>query len=213
MTSLLLRDLGAAADLATFSRRTSSFDAESVIRLVARGSVTGCFAATPFDALALRSFALGEPAELDVVLVARALAASASTAAAQGRLDLPAPVAPLRWTGPLPPRSGWRELARLPDADVTAKVEAGIADFRARVEAMSEPDRTRLALQGVAEQVWGQHLYADATLGLAHAAHAYGFLAPGSEVVLRTAGAWQRLDCAYGTVLARMVDPLGLYFG
>jgi hypothetical protein len=215
VTVLQLAAPAAADDLATFARRASRHDAEAVIRVVISGTTAAFFAATSFDALALRTAALAEPVASghDEVVEAVGLAATAA-AARGGRLELPAALPALRWIGPLPPRSGWRVTATLPAADVVATVEAGIAEFRSRVAAQAESGLSlaaaRAAMESVAADVWGRDIGGDATVGLAHAGHAFGFLVPHGEVVVRAAGPWRRLDGAYGTVLTRRLDPLGL---
>jgi hypothetical protein len=130
VTTLIPAHPGAAADLATFARRVARFEPDAAVRLVAAGMVAGCFAETPFDALALRSTALAEPLEVDVVLEAATLAARAVGTA--GELELPAALPALRWTTSLPPRSGWSESSRLPVGEVVAKVGAGVDEFRDR---------------------------------------------------------------------------------
>lgn len=213
MTTLLLGDPRAAADLATFARRASRHDAEAVIRVAAKGSTAAFFASTVFDALALRTVALAEPVEPPVDVVVEAVGLAARAATAQPALDLPPALPALRWIGPLPPRSGWRVTGTLASADVVATVEAGVAEFRARVANQAESGLSvaaaRAAMEGVAADVWGRELAGGATVGLAHAAHAFGFLAPTGDVVVRAAGVWQRLDGAVGTVLGRRVSPLG----
>ncbi|NDL58987.1 hypothetical protein [Phytoactinopolyspora mesophila] len=204
MTYLAPAYPGATADLATFAQRVARFEPEAVARIVASGSVAGCFAETPFDALALRAVALAEPAEFDIVVEASTLAAKA--VGAGGKLELPPALPALRWASSLPPRSGWTEMGRLPLADVTAKVEEGIAEFRRRA-----PEETggrdlragRAALEGLAAQVWDVELAHGVPLRLAHASSSYGFLSGQGDVVLRSVGPWQRLDAPNGTVLAR----------
>lgn len=204
MTTLVPARPGAAADVAMFAQRVARFEPEAVTRIVATGQVAGCFAETPFDALALRAIALAEPIDADVVVEASTLAARA--VGARGELELPPALPPLRWTSSLPPRSGWSELGRLPLPDVVARVDDGIAEFRRRApdEAPGgDPRASRAALEGLATQIWNGELAHDVPLRLAHAAASYGFLAGDGDVALRTAGSWQRLDAPNGTVLAR----------
>lgn len=203
MTQLVPRHPAAAADLATFARRVARFEPEAVIRIVADGLVAGCFAGTPFDALALRAVALAEPLSADVVVEAGTLAARA--VGAKGELELPPAVPALRWTSSLPPRSGWTEVARLAGSEVADRVATGVAEFRRR-----GPEATtgralregRTALENLAGEVWDRELAAGVPLRLAHAADSYGFLGAG-DVVLRVVGPWQRLDAPHGSVIAR----------
>jgi hypothetical protein len=203
VTTLVPQHAGAAADLATFARRVAKYDAEAVVRIVADGSVAGCFAETPFDALALRAVALSAPLSVDVVIEAVTLAARA--VGERGELVLPPPVPPLRWASSLPLRSGWTELARLPGAEVAARVGSGVEEFRRQAPAVAEGlalREGRAALEQLAAQIWERELAAGVPLRLAHAAESYGFLGE-EEVVLRQIGQWWRLDARGGSVLAR----------
>lgn len=204
MTSFVPAHPDAAADLATFAQRVAKFEPDSVMRVVAHGLVAGCFAETPFDALALRAVAFAEPAEFDVVVEAVTLAARAVGAA--GRFELPPELPALRWASSLPPRSGWSELARLDRTEVVARVDGGVEEFRDRAPAVADGTTLRAgraALEGLATEIWDRELAAGVPLRLAHAASSYGFLAGAGDVMLRAAGAWWRLDAPSGAVLAR----------
>ncbi|HEU4541400.1 MAG TPA: hypothetical protein VFR23_09765 [Jiangellaceae bacterium] len=203
MTMLVPRHSGGAADLAIFATRVARYEAEAVVRIVADGSLAGCFAETPFDALALRAVELAEPASVDLVVEAGTLAARA--VGDRGELELPPPVPALRWTSSLPPRHGWTVLATLPAPDVAQRVQAGVEEFRHRAPAITEGlalREGRTALEKLADAIWDRELAAGVPLRLAHAADSYGFLGEG-EVVLRSVGQWWRLDAPYGSVLAR----------
>lgn len=204
MTTLVPLHPGAAADLAMFARRVARFEPDAVIRVVGGETVVGCFAETPFDALALRAVALAEPLDVDVVVEAGTLAARA--VGTGGSLDLPPALPPLRWTSSMPPRSGWTESARLPVDDVITRVDAGVEEFKARApgaaDGLSLRDG-RAALERLAGEIWDVELAAGVPLRLAHAASSYGFLVGEGDVVLRTSGRWWRLDAPHGAVLAR----------
>ena len=203
MTLLIPQHPAAASDLATFARRVARFEAEAVIRIVAEGTVAGCFAETPFDALALRAVALAAPLSVDLVVEAATLAARAVSA--NGELELPPAVPALRWTSSLPPRAGWTELIRLDASDVASQVAAGVSEFRRRgpdVTAGLALREGRAALETLAAEIWDREFAAGVPLRLAHAADSYGFLGTG-QVVLRAAGTWWRLDAPHGSVVAR----------
>lgn len=205
MTLLVPAQPGAASDLATFAKRVARFEPDAVVRIVAGGTVVGCFAETPFDALALRAVQLAEPIETDIVVEAATLAARA--VGARGELELPPALPALRWTSSLPPRSGFTELARLPVSEVVGRVDQGVEEFRTRAVSVTEGlslRAGRAALEGLATEIWDVELAAGIPLRLAHAASSYGFFGDGpGEVVLREAGAWWRLDAPHGSVLAR----------
>lgn len=213
MTRLLLAGGAAAAtDLGTYARRIARHDAEAVLRVVAGEGTAAFFAQTPFQAVAARAVALREPVrpELDVVLEAATLAARA--AGGGDPLELPPPVPALRWTAGLPPRSGWRETARLPSDRVSQAVGDGVAEFRRRaVEVGAGRPGAGAVLESLAADVWSRELAGGVPVRLAHAADSYGFLG-GGDVVLRAAGPWHRLDAAYGSVFAREAVGLGLLF-
>lgn len=203
MTTLVPQHARAAADLATFARRVARYEAEAVIRIVADGQVAGCFAETPFDALALRAVALSAPLSLDVVVEAVTLAARA--VGERGELDLPPPLPALRWTSSLPPRPGWTELTRVPGRQVAARVATGVDEFRRRAPGVTEGLALRdgrTELEKLAAEIWDRELAAGIPLRLAHAAESYGFLGEG-DVVLRSVGQWWRLDARGGSILAR----------
>jgi hypothetical protein len=204
MTTLVPLHPGAASDLAMFARRVSRYEPDAVVRIVGGETVVGCFAETPFDALALRAVALAEPLDVDIVVEAGTLAARA--VGAGGRLELPPALPPLRWTTSMPPRSGWSEVARLPVDDVIARVDAGIEEFKARAAGVADGlalREGRAALERLAGEIWDAELAAGMPLRLAHAASSYGFLVGKGDVVLRQAGSWWRLDAPHGAVLGR----------
>ncbi|WP_169792073.1 hypothetical protein, partial [Jiangella muralis] len=169
MTSFVPSHPDAAGDLAMFARRVAKYEPDSVLRIVAHGTVAGCFAETPFDALALRAVALAEPADFDIVVEAGNLAARAVGAA--GRFELPPALPALRWASSLPPRSGWTELARLPLTAVVADVERGVEEFRTRAVGVADGKSLRAgraALEGLATEIWDRELAAGMPLRLAH---------------------------------------------
>ncbi len=203
MTVLVPRRPGGAADLAMFATRVARYEAEAVVRIVAEGHIAGCFAETPFDALALRAIQLAEPVSVDLVFEAGTLAARA--VGDRGELELPPAVPALRWTSSLPPRRGWTVLSTLDGTDVDRRVQAGVDEFRQRAPSVTEGmalREGRAALEKLADEIWDRELAAGVPLRLAHAADSYGFLG-GGEVTLRSVGQWWRLDAPYGSVLAR----------
>jgi hypothetical protein len=213
MTTLALVAPGAAADLAAFAKRLSTSDPDSVVRVVARGNTVGCFAVTQFDVVVMRAATLAQPLECDVVVEAGTLAARAASAR-DDVVELPPPVPALRWVGSLPPDSGWQPVASISIQEARKLVERGIDEFRTRVEAMNETDRTRAALESVAADVWEREATTRVRVRLLHAAVAYGFLGaagPDADLPVYTSGVWTRVDAPYGTVLAREGSALDLF--
>ena len=202
---------GSARDLAVFAERAARHDPGTPVRLVAVGSTLAAFVTTPFEALGLRATRLSEPADLDVLVEAVGLGARAR-AVAGGRLTLPPRLPALVWTSPLPPRSGWAEVGRLDVAEVAARVEDDTAEFTRQAQQVPAGRGANAALEGIAADLWARPLLGSAPSRLAHTAHYLGFLSQdGGQVVVRSIGAWHRLDTSAGVALARVGDPLGLF--
>ncbi|NYI08338.1 hypothetical protein [Allostreptomyces psammosilenae] len=228
MTRVLrLADPAEAAGLAAYLGRLVRWDRAAAVRLRAADGVLALFGNTPFGVLAVRAATLAPGAgELDTTVSAGELlhalpldepaagagaaTASEGTAGAVGtaasaqapELAVPRQVTGASWAGVLPPRSGWRELAVLPLPELRAEVARGVADFRARTEALAEGQRTRAVLDRVGEEIWSRTVAVAARppgaaapgangtpapegfpLRLAHAAQALGFLGPAAPGV------------------------------
>lgn len=210
MTALDLAD--DPRSVASFARRAFTHDADSVVRVVARGDRVAFFVRTAFETLAMRAAALREHATFDLVVEAAMLVAQARSAKGSV-LELPPALPALRWTSGMPPTGGWAEITRLPSVAVVNEVESAIAEFRDRVGELPEDARSQAALESLAHRIWDRPLVADVPLRLAHTAQSYGFFAESGEIRIFSAGAWRRLDATYGTVLGRdrtTVDLLGL---
>lgn len=127
---------------------------------------------------------------------------------------LPQPVSGPGWAGLLPPRSGWEPVAGLPrPEELHVAVAAGVAEFKARVEALPEEKRTRTEVDRIGGDIWSRTL-ADTPLPLraAHAARVFGLLPPTAdtaEPALLAAGNWLRLRTPYGSVALRRQGGLG----
>lgn len=202
-----------AADLAAFLGRLVRWDKAAVVRLrsAAGEPALGVFGYPPFGGvLAVRSAALhgGGPvaAAVDATVSAGQLLEAVS-AAVEG-FALPPSVTGPAWAGVLPPRGGWRPVARLDGDQVRKAAAEAVAEFRARTEELPPQDRTRAAFDALAEELWARP-YQGTTLRVVHAAHALGFLrgggdtAGGVELTLLVAGPWSRLRTEYGSVAVR----------
>jgi hypothetical protein len=207
-----LRLAGSARDLAVFAERAARHDPGTPVRLVAADGVVAAFATTPFDCLGLRVTRLAEDAAVDMVVEAVGLAARAR-GERDGVLALPPRLPDITWSTPLPPRSGWAEVARLPVSAVVGRVGSDTAEFKRRAGQGSPGSGVPAALEAVAADLWARPFVADAPARLAHASEYLGFLVDDDEVVVRAAGPWRRLDATGGVVLARVLDPLGLLVG
>lgn len=201
---------GSARDLAVFAERAARHDPATPVRVQASGLVLAAFATTPFECLGLRATRLAREATLDVVVEAVGLAARARRAS-DDVLCLPPRLPDITWAAPLPPRDGWSEVSRPQVVDLRARVAADTDEFKLRATQVEAGRAATTALQAIAEDVWSQALVSDAPARLAHAADYLGFLPDGGEAVVRSVGAWRRLDTSLGVTVARVSDPLGLF--
>lgn len=224
MTQVLrLTDRQALADLGRFATRARTVDDEGAMRLQASGDVLAAWVGVlpgsgilaEGTVLGLRTFALAEAAELDVVVP---LGAVTDRTARGTDTDLPVPptrsVAP--WSAVTPPRGPWEPAGSLPGDLLAAVARDGLAE-------VSDAVRERGAAAGfVRDRVWardvreaaGPHpdLFAEGGLpaggaavraGGAFAAYALGFLAPGEPVQVFRSNRWTRLTAPGGHVLIR----------
>lgn len=223
MTALHLVDGSAVADLAGYLVRLLRYDRAAVVHLRADGAVLGTFGRVPFGGgtsgvVALRTTELADSVRLDVTVSAgRLLDALAAVEDEHGKASketavvaAPPEVTGPPWTAMLPPRTGWVQLASLPIAGLVREVAEAVGRFRGHTEALAAEERTRAALDRMAEDVWsralsgvpGTHL----PLRAAHAAASLGFLGSvdaGAEATVLSVGGWLRLDAPYGSVSVR----------
>jgi hypothetical protein len=221
---LLLTDEQSLADLGRFATRARAVDGEGAMRLQASGSVLAAWVGVLPGAgilaegtvLGLRTFALAEPAELDVTVPLGAV--TDRTARGPGtELPLPPTRAVAPWSAVTPPRGPWEPAGELPGDLLAAVARDGLAE-------VSDAVRERGAAAGlVRDRVWardvreaaGPHpdlLDADGGLpeavpavraGGAFGAYALGFLAPGLAVQVFRSNRWTRLSAPGGHVLIR----------
>lgn len=221
--SLLFADPREAADLAAFLGRLLHYDRAAAVRLQAGGGdALAVFGRPPsFEVLAVRTARLARPETLDVTVSAGELLESLSLSpsldtAGQGPGErggaLPEPVTGPPWTGVLPPRGPWREQAGLPRPDdLRAALDAAVAEFRTRDEALPEELRTRAERDRIGREIWSRPVGAtELPLRAVHAAQSLGFLRadPGFPVSLFASGGWLRLRTPFGSVALRR-DPVG----
>ncbi|MFF7255044.1 hypothetical protein [Streptomyces microflavus] len=219
--SLLFADPREAADLAAFLGRLLHYDRAAAVRLQAGGGdALAVFGRPPsFEVLAIRTARLARPETLDVTVSAGELLESLDISGegpgdASGERGgaLPAPVTGPPWTGVLPPRGPWREQAGLPRPDaLRASLDAAVAEFRTRDEALPEEQRTRAERDRIGREIWSRPVgTTELPLRAVHAAQSLGFLRadPGFPVSLLASGGWLRLRTPYGSVALRR-DPVG----
>jgi hypothetical protein len=224
VTTLRLADPQSLADLGRFAARARAVDDEGAMRLQASGVVLAAWVGVlpgsgilaEGTVLGLRTFALAEPAELDVLVP---LGAVTDRTAREPGSDLPVPPtrAVASWSAVTPPRGPWEPAGSLPGDLLAAVARDGLAE-------VSDAVRERGAAAGfVRDRVWardvreaaGPHpdlLDADGAVvggdaavraGGAFAAWALGFLAPGEPVQVLRSNRWTRLTAPGGHVLLR----------
>lgn len=230
---LTLADSGEAADLAAFLGRQLRWDRTAAARLQVGAGVLAVFTQPArFGVLAVQPRRLragataeasagaagagdagraagGAPATLDVTVSAGELLDGID----EGRqsVAVPAPVTGPAWAGLLPPRAGWTPLAEVPADAARAAAGAVVAEFRRRTERLPEPERTRAALDGLAEEVWSRRLPGTPLpLRAVHAAHALGFLRGEGPFAVLHRGPWLRLRTPVGSVALRHAGAQGL---
>ncbi|MGP4111618.1 hypothetical protein ACTWP5_11955 [Streptomyces sp. 4N509B] len=219
---LALAEPGDARDLAAFLGRQLGWDRAAAARVTAGGGdeepgeVVAVFTRPArFDVLAVWPGRLSRPARLDVTVAAGELLEGIDEERA--RLTVPAAVTGPAWAGVLPPRGGWRRLSELRHDALRAAAAAVVAEFRERTERLAETERTRGALDALAEEIWSRTLGGTPLpLRAVHAAHALGFLrapdAPAATAgaTLLSSGSWLRLTTPLGSIAARRTGVRGL---
>ncbi|MEO3754963.1 hypothetical protein [Streptomyces sp. B6B3] len=211
---LAFAEAGAAADLAAFLRRQLAWDRAAAARLTAGGDTAGTVAAVftrpaRFDVLAVRPGRLREPARLDLTVSAGELLEGIDEESEA--VVLPEPVTGPAWAGVLPPRGGWRQLAEVAHDEARAAAAGAVAEFRERRERLADPDRTREALDALAEEIWSRTLPGTALpLRAVHAAQALGFLRSDAPATVLSSGAWLRLGTPLGSIAVRGSGVRGL---
>lgn len=202
---LLLTDADALSDLGRYAVRAKAVDDAGAMRLQALGSVLAAWVGVlpgqgilgEGTVLGLRTFALAEPARLDVVVPLAAVTDRTARPDAGAEFAVPPTLALAPWAALTPPRSGWEHVLDLPCAPLAEAAATGIGEVAAAVaERGAAAGFTR-------DRVWGAPLQGGLRAGAAFAAYALGFLTPdGTAAVWRT-GRWLRLSAPGGHVLLR----------
>lgn len=234
-SSLTLDDAASLADLGRYAQRAKVLDEEAAIRLQGAGRVLAAWVGVlPGSGilgeglvLGLRTFALAEPADLDVAVPAGAVTDRTAHSVGQSVLSLPPVHLTPTWTSLSPPRSGWEYAGAASGDDLAEVARAGLAEIGAAV-------KERGAAAGFTkQQVWGAMVsYSSAEVhgaeveptartdgpeststppsptielaaGVALAAYALGFLSPGQPVQVYRTNRWTRVSGPGGHVLTR----------
>ena len=214
--SFSLSDSLSLGDLQVYLSRAGRVEDGSV-RLVSAAGVLAVYTAILYPrglldstptVLGLRTFALSEPVELDVVVPVRSLLdrlvrleAAVTDASAPVTVTVPLQVSSVTWAGITPPRGGWKPHGSASAAVFEAAAREGIAEVAAAI-----PSGTGEQLvQRVRSEVWGRPIAAldFVPAGAAFAAVSLGFLAADEPVQLFETGPWTRLSTARGHILVR----------
>lgn len=211
--ALRLADVDSLRDLGTYVGRAKRLDPGGAARLSGHGSVLAVYVSPLHggglpDVLGLRTFALGTPSEVDVVVDLAALTDRLARNTDEPVLPLPpAPALGVSWAGISPPRQGWTTLGALPSALLGGVARDGIAEVASGVPGgAGGPAVARLRAA-----VWGRPLPAgesgaspswEVPAGAAFAADGLGFLDE-EDVSVLACGPWRRLSSRRGHVLAR----------
>ncbi|UED86360.1 hypothetical protein [Streptomyces profundus] len=201
---------GEAADLVAFLARQLRWDRTAAARVQGEGEVLAVFTQPArFGVLAVRPVPLRAPVRLDRTVSAGELIEAVDEE--RETLSLPAAVTGPSWAGLLPPRGGWRALVEVPHQRVRQAADTVVAEFRERTEGLPPEERTRGALDALAEEIWSRPL-PDTTLPLraVHAAHALGLLRATEPVTVLERGPWLRLRTALGSTAVRRAGVGGL---
>lgn len=218
--SFSLTDSHSLADLHVYLSRAARVEDGSV-RLISAAGVLAVYTAILYPrglldssptVLGLRTFALTEPIDLDVVVPLRSLLDRiARLQSAQGQaapsadqavaVTVPLQVSTVTWAGISPPRGGWVTQGETDAARLDSAARAGIDEVASVI-----PSGTgEQIVQRVRSEVWGRPIEAleHVPAGAAFAAVSLGFLAPDEPVQLFETGPWTRLSTSRGHVLVR----------
>lgn len=217
MTSELVLSRDERVHLAGVLGRLMRWNSATVVRLTTSTNAVAIYADAPMGVLVFIAIPLAAPAEQQIdqavsahrlrdVLgdVASPLAPSGPVVVAvpDGR-DMPPALAVL------PGRDNWIPAEKATAGEVSAAVDAALADFKAQSDAVSHADEAIRA--HLAEQWWDTPSWGGLPLKALHAAKSLGMLAhPGARIESATRAGWKRLISPAGQVF---VAPPQTYAG
>ena len=216
MSTFTLLDPLALEDLRTYLGRAGRVDNGSV-RLIAGGGILAVYSAVLYPAglldesptvLGLRTFALPQLEEFDVVVPLGSLlvridrADAESTPSQPVTVSLPMQVNSVTWAAISPPRGGWVALDAIESSRLQAVAREGIHEVAEAI-----PDGTgEQIVHRVRSEVWGRPIRGAEHLptGAGFAALTLGFLGEDDESVpVYETGPWTRLSPKRGHVLVK----------
>ena len=206
--TLLLQDQADLSDLTAYLTRAKKLDSEGAVKLRCFGDVLAVYVSPIFSGsligdgptvLGLRTLQLAQPVELDGTFEISAIL----DRLAVGKLEWSMPPSQVRvaWSGVIPPRQGWQEVASLDQAQLTSWAKDGIAEV---AQALPESVGSSIAAK-VRLQIWSRAV--DLDIGLpgaaAFAMAGLGFMQPGEKIRVFSSNNWLRLSSQYGHVLSK----------
>lgn len=189
--------------LAAHLDRLAAWDPAGHVRVVARGSAVGVYAAPPMRVISFVALPLREPVvdEVDVSARIGDVRAGLVTTAGLTDMRLPEPAVGSPGLAMLPPSEGWQLPIHGVSGDVITEVDAAVAEFRRRAPSVVDP-------QALAEQIWERPSFGGLPLRVLHAARRLGFLSDdASRVTACTMTGWKRLTTVRGQVFVRTHTP------
>jgi len=214
--SFSLTDSLSLADLQVYLSRAGRVEDGSV-RLISAAGVLAVYAAILYPrglldssptVLGLRTFALTEQVDLDVVVPVRSLLdrvarlqAAVVDPGATVTVSVPLQVSTVTWAGISPPRGGWQPQGEADAALLERSARAGIEEVAASIPAGTGEQ----IVQRVRSEVWGRPVEGLEFVpsGAGFAAFSLGFLSPNEPVQLFETGPWTRLSTSRGHILVR----------
>lgn len=211
-----LSDSLSLGDLQVYLSRASRVE-DGAARLVSAAGVLAVYTAILYPrglldssptVLGLRTFALTEPVELDVVVPVRSLLdrlvhleAAVTDVDAPVTVPVPLQVSSVAWAGITPPRGGWMAHG----TSSAAVLEQAARDGIAEVAAVIPTGTGEQIVQRVRSEVWGRPIEAldFVPAGAGFAAVSLGFLSADEPVALFETGPWTRLSTSRGHILVR----------
>lgn len=209
---LIFQDSQDLTDLAAYLNRAKKLDSEGAVKLRVFGDVLAIYVAPIYSGslmgdgptiLGLRTVRLAEAGELDGTFEISAILErlAKDQLASQTSLEIPPAQVRVAWSGVLPPRQGWEEIAQLSQEQITDWAKAGIEEVATTLpESVGSSIAAKVRLQ-----IWGRAVEADLELpgGAAFAMAGLGFMQPGESIRVFQAHNWLRLSSLYGHVLTK----------
>jgi hypothetical protein len=214
--SFSLTDSLSLGDLQVYLSRASRVEDGSV-RLISAAGVLAVYTAILYPrglldpsptVLALRTFALSEPVELDAVVPLRSLLDRIARLQTVPQpvespvaVTVPLQVSTVTWAGISPPRGGWASHGETDAALLEIAARAGIEEVASVIPAGTGEQ----IVQRVRSEVWGRPVDGldFVPAGAGFAAFSLGFLSADEPVALYETGPWTRLSTSRGHVLVR----------